>query len=66
MALDEPKETDNLYTIDKYQYIVDKNFMESIKSLKVDYSAYGFRITPGVETTSSGCKSCGTEGSCCA
>ena len=38
MALDEPKETDHVYDIDGFKYIVDKEFMEKVKPIKIDFS----------------------------
>ena len=35
MALDEPKASDNVYNIGDYQFIVDKEFMEKAKPVKV-------------------------------
>jgi len=64
MALDEPKDTDNKYTVDNFQYIVNKDFMEKVKPLKVDFTAFGFKVSSGVDF-SAGCSSCSTTGSCC-
>ena len=64
MALDEPKDTDNTYTLDNFQYIVNKDFIEKVKPIKVDFTPFGFKITSGVEL-SAGCSSCDTTKSCC-
>lgn len=64
MALDEPKNTDKVYDIDKFQYIVNKELIEKVKPIKVDFTSMGFKITSGVDF-SSGCGSCTTAGSCC-
>jgi hypothetical protein len=58
MALDEPKETDNLYEINGFKFIVDKNFYEKAKPVKVDFLGYGFKITSGIDFGAS-CSSCG-------
>ena len=34
MALDEPKATDDVFDIDGFQYLVDKDFMEKAKPIK--------------------------------
>ena len=66
MALDESKETDNVYEIDGFTYIVDKEFMEKVKPIKVDFSVMGFKIDCGVNFGSgSECSSCGTKSSTC-
>jgi len=64
MALDEPKQTDEIYEVEGYKYIVDKEFLEKVQPIKVDFSMYGFKLDCGIEF-SAGCNSCSTEGSCC-
>ena len=63
MALDEPKNTDNNCDIDGFKYIVDKNFMEQVDSINIDFNNYGFKITSGADL-GSGCSGCGSAGSC--
>ncbi|MDY6824089.1 MAG: hypothetical protein SWH68_09910 [Thermodesulfobacteriota bacterium] len=66
MALDEPRDTDNVYEIGDYKFIVDKAFMEQAKPVKVDFTKFGFAISSSIELTpQDGCSSCGTSGSCC-
>ena len=64
MALDEPKDTDNIYTVDEFQYVVNKDFMEKVKPIKVDFTTFGFKVSSGVDF-SAGCSSCNTPGTCC-
>ncbi len=61
MALDEPKETDNVYDINGFKFIVDQNFYEKAKPVKVDFLGYGFKITSAIDFGAS-CSGCG--GSC--
>jgi len=63
MALDEPKETDNVYEIDGFKYIVDKEFLEKVKPIKIDFSVMGFKIDCRTDFGSE-CSSCGTHSSC--
>ncbi len=63
MALDEPKETDNVYDVDGFKYIVDKEFLEKVKPIKIDFSVMGFKIDCGADFGSE-CSSCGTHSSC--
>ena len=37
MALDEPKDNDEVYEIEGFKYIIDKDFMEKAKPVKIDY-----------------------------
>jgi hypothetical protein len=64
MALDEPKDTDQTYEVDGFKYIVNKDFLEKVKPIKIDFISYGFKLECAVDF-SSGCTSCSTEGSCC-
>ena len=49
MALDELKDTDDLYEVDGLKYIVDKEFMEQSKPIKVDFKHFGFKLTSGID-----------------
>jgi len=64
MALDEPNDLDNVYDIDGFKYIINKEFLEKAKPVKVDFLQVGFKITSGYNL-GAGCTSCSTEGSCC-
>ncbi len=64
MALDEARDTDNIYDIDGFQYIVDKNFMEKAKPIKIDFKKVGFQITSCIDL-GCGCSGCGSDSSCC-
>ncbi|MEA3429521.1 MAG: hypothetical protein U9Q84_10020 [Thermodesulfobacteriota bacterium] len=64
MALDELKDTDVAYDIDGFKYIVDKEFMEKTKPIKVDFNQFGFKVTSGIDL-GAGCSSCSNTGSCC-
>ncbi|MDP2647055.1 MAG: hypothetical protein Q8P24_19140 [Desulfobacterales bacterium] len=63
MALDEPKDSDNIYEIDGFKYLVDKEFMERAKPLKIDYLINGFKLDCSLDF-GAGCTSCGTGSSC--
>lgn len=64
MALDEPKDTDNVYDIDGFKYIVNQEFLEKVKPIKIDFSEMGFKLDCAVDFRSD-CSSCGTKTSCC-
>jgi iron-sulfur cluster assembly protein len=57
MALDEPKEEDTVYNIEGFQYVVNNEFLEKVKPIKVDFSPIGFRIDCGYDFGST-CGSC--------
>ncbi|MEJ2284440.1 MAG: hypothetical protein P8X85_12680 [Desulfobacterales bacterium] len=63
MALDEPKDTDNVYDVNGFQFIVDKDFYEKAKPVTVDFLGYGFKISSSIEFNSdSACGSCSSSG----
>jgi Fe-S cluster assembly iron-binding protein IscA len=61
MALDEPKDTDNVFNVNGFQFIVDKDFYEKVKPVKVDFMGYGFKISSGLGSMQAlqGCGGCG-------
>jgi iron-sulfur cluster assembly protein len=62
MALDEPKETDNVFNVNGFQFILDKDFYEKVKPVKVDFMGYGFRISSSLEFGKAAAGSCGSCG----
>ncbi len=62
MALDEPKDEDEVFDIDGFQFLVNKDFLEKAKPIKVDFLVHGFKLDCGLDF-GPGCSSCGT-GSC--
>jgi iron-sulfur cluster assembly protein len=65
MALDEPKDNDDVYDVKGHKLVVDKEFMKEAQTIKVDFSGMGFKIDSKINFDQSDCGSCGTEGTCC-
>lgn len=63
MALDEPKDSDQVFSIEGFTYIVDKEFMQKAQPVKVDYLDYGFRLTSSIKFDNK-CGGCHSDGSC--
>ena len=63
MALDEPKDTDDVFDIDGFKYIVDKEFLIKAIPIKVDFSEMGFKLDCGIDFGAA-CSGCGTESTC--
>ena len=63
MALDEPKDTENVFDIDGFRFIVDKNFLREVEPIKVDFSGFGFQFDCGIEFEE-GCSACSTSSAC--
>lgn len=64
MALDEPRDTDNIFNVNGFQFIIDKEFYEKAKPVSVDFMGYGFRINSSLSFGGGGgCGGC--QGSSC-
>ena len=63
MALDEPRDTDNVFEIEGFKYIVDKKFMKEAEPIKVDFSGFGFQFDCGIDFEE-GCSAWPTSGAC--
>lgn len=64
MALDEPRDTDEVYKVDGYTYVVDKDLLEKAKPIKIDFAITGFKLDCAIDFgTGSACGSC-SSGSC--
>ncbi|MBW2193682.1 MAG: hypothetical protein JRF27_07840 [Deltaproteobacteria bacterium] len=65
MALDEQKENDAVYDIDGFTYLVNQDFLEKAKPIKVDFLVHGFKLDCGLDFGSAaGCGSCSTSDTC--
>lgn len=64
MALDEARDTDQIYEVDGFKYIVDSEFIKEAAPIKVDFLDVGFKVTSNLKLESA-CGSCSTTGSCC-
>jgi Fe-S cluster assembly iron-binding protein IscA len=63
MALDEPKDTDQVFDIDDFKFIVDKKFMKEAEPIKVDFSYFGFQFDCSL-AFQEGCTACAASGGC--
>lgn len=64
LDLDEPKESDDVFDIDGFQFIVDKEFMKEAEPIKVDFTRSGFQFDCGLEFEE-GCSACQASTTCC-
>jgi Fe-S cluster assembly iron-binding protein IscA len=64
LALDEPKDTDDVFDNEGYKFIVDKELMIKAQSITVDLSYMGFQISSNLELGGGGCGSSCSTGSC--
>jgi iron-sulfur cluster assembly protein len=63
MALDELKGTDDVFDINGFKFIIDKEFMKEAEPIKVDFTGFGFKIDCEIEFQE-GCSGCGTSSVC--
>ena len=63
MTLDERKDTDDVFDIDGFQFVVDKEFLIEAGPIKVDFAHFGFQIDCAIEFQE-GCSGCGTSSAC--
>ena len=64
MAIDDAKDTDTVFKIDDYEYVVETAFMEKAQTIEVEFKESGFTINSGYtfEPAAGGCSGC--QGSC--
>ena len=58
LALDEQKDNDNSFDIKGFQFLVDKNLMDTVAPIEVDLTEAGFVINSSLKVDPSGCSSC--------
>ncbi len=63
MALDESKDTDEIFEVDGYEYIADKEFLKQATPVKIDFLQTGFKIDSSIDL-GPGCGGGCSEGSC--
>jgi Fe-S cluster assembly iron-binding protein IscA len=63
MALDDKKNTDDVFTFGGFEFLVDKEFLEDAKPINVDFIETGFKVTSSLQL-GGGCSSCGSDGCC--
>ncbi|MCP4021313.1 MAG: hypothetical protein GY729_05680 [Desulfobacteraceae bacterium] len=65
MALDEPKDGDDTFDVKGHKFVVEKEFMDKAKPIKIDFSGMGFALDSNIELGGDdGCSGCGSTGTC--
>jgi Fe-S cluster assembly iron-binding protein IscA len=68
MVLDEPKQSDDVYQINGFTMLVDKDLHEKTKDITVDYVSYGmgsgFRVASELPVVGGGGGGCSPSCSC--
>ena len=63
MDVDEIKNTDDVFDIDGFQFVVDKDFLKEAEPIKVDYTRFGFQFDCSLEFEE-GCPACISDDCC--
>lgn len=56
MALDEPNDSDQIFEIDGFTYLVDKQLLAEAQPITVDFKTIGFYITGKSANRNSQCR----------
>lgn len=65
LALDEPKDSDDVFQVDGYSIVVDKELLEKAKPLTIDFACAGFSVDSSLELGGGGCGGCSCSGGSC-
>ena len=68
MVMDQERPSDESYKIGDFTFLVDRDFMEKVKPIKVDFKNVGFSIDANIDLSQAGdggCTGCGSTSSCC-
>jgi Fe-S cluster assembly iron-binding protein IscA len=61
MALDEPKDTDSVFDINGFQFIIDEDLLLEARPIKVDFAHLGFQLDCALQFDDA-CTACSTCG----
>ncbi|MFW6052954.1 MAG: hypothetical protein ACOC8I_03490 [Desulfosalsimonas sp.] len=62
MVLDEPNESDEVFEVNGFKFIANRDFLAEASPVKIDFTGFGFSISSNMQMDQ-GCSSCGT-GTC--
>jgi Fe-S cluster assembly iron-binding protein IscA len=61
MALDEPKDTDDVFKINGFKFVIEKELLREADPIKVDFTGFGFQFDCALQFDE-GCSACSTCG----
>jgi Fe-S cluster assembly iron-binding protein IscA len=64
MALDRVRTTDAVFDIDGVTYVINRDFLQTAQSLRIDYGPDGFAILSPVDLEGLKCTGCKAAGNC--
>ena len=63
LDVDEPKDTDDVFDIDGFQFVINRFLLKEAEPIKVDYTRSGFQFDCSLEFED-GCSACSSSGDC--
>ena len=64
LCLDEKQETDDLFDVQGYSFVVDKSLVIAASPITIDAAQYGFSVSSNLEMTAGGGSGCGGCNGC--
>ncbi len=64
MALDESKESDEIFEVGNHPYVIDKELYAQASPVTIDFTQMGYKIDTNMVMPESDCGGCGSAGSC--
>ena len=65
LALDDPKDSDDVFDVEGYSIVVDKELLAEAKPLTVAFSDAGFAVESSLKLGGGGCGGCSCSGGSC-
>ncbi|MFZ5427363.1 MAG: IscA/HesB family protein [Thermodesulfobacteriota bacterium] len=65
LALDDPKDADEVFEHEGYSFVVDKELHEKAAPISIDFACSGFSIGSSLELGGGGCGGCSCSGGSC-
>ena len=63
MGLDEPKDTDHVFEVNGFKFLIDKELMKDAQPINVDFSEFGFQFDCALQFEEA-CSACHAAGGC--
>lgn len=63
MVLDEPKDTDTVFDINGFHFIIDEDLFIEARPIKVNFAHFGFQLDCSLQFDG-GCTACSTSSAC--
>ena len=65
LGLDDPTEQDEVFDVNGFQFVANKELLAEAQPVTVDFKNVGFEIKSSFQPMAIGCSGCGSSSSCC-